>query len=91
MKLEIKDIALASFSIIIVLLAFQNYVLKKALQKERNQSSSSETYNISLDSAPVIGNINAAVTLVEFADFDCSECRRGNAVIQELKKNTQEK
>jgi protein-disulfide isomerase len=43
--------------------------------------------NVSIDDAPMEGNISAAVTIVEFSDFECSFCRRFfNETLPELRR-----
>ena len=43
-------------------------------------------YEIDLGKAPISGNPNAKVTLVEFSDFQCPYCREAHRVIAELQK-----
>jgi len=46
----------------------------------------SRQYKISLGNAPVEGNKNAKVTIVEFSDFQCPFCSRVFPTIQRIKK-----
>src|SRR5262249_25009982 len=43
-------------------------------------------YDLDVGKAPVAGNHNAKVTLVEFSDFQCPYCREAHRVIAELQK-----
>ncbi|MGQ0505996.1 MAG: DsbA family protein [Myxococcaceae bacterium] len=45
------------------------------------------TFKVPLDNAPVSGNADALVTIVEFSDYQCPFCSRGNATIQQLQKD----
>ncbi len=43
---------------------------------------------VSVDDDPVLGNKNAPLTLIEFADFECPFCKRSfDELLPELKKN----
>jgi protein-disulfide isomerase len=43
-------------------------------------------FNVSVGDAPVLGNKNAKVTLVEYSDFQCPYCAKGSKIMHELKK-----
>lgn len=43
-------------------------------------------FDVNIQGAPILGNKNAKVTVVEFSDFQCPFCKKGAEVIKELKK-----
>jgi protein-disulfide isomerase len=43
-------------------------------------------FEVSVGDAPVWGEANAKVTIIEFSDFQCPFCSKGATIIQELKK-----
>lgn len=46
---------------------------------------------VDLGTAPVLGNVDAPVTIVEFTDFECPFCSRGNNTLHELLKANPDK
>ncbi len=39
---------------------------------------------VDVSAAPILGDVNAPITIVEFTDFECPFCSRGNTTIHEL-------
>lgn len=63
--------------------------LEARLNKERNIKIDLEPYRVALDNkgAPATGPANAAVTLVEFSDFQCPYCGRFFPTLKQIEKN----
>lgn len=63
--------------------ALYKQLVKKA-PKPKNEAD--ERHFINIEGAPVLGDANAPVTIVEFTDFQCPFCSRANTTIHELLK-----
>lgn len=50
----------------------------KILQEQLSATQPTNPIKISADDDPVIGNINAEITIIEFSDFQCPFCERFN-------------
>lgn len=71
-------------------LALDNWF--KAQSKEHDiiinlQKPERPRFEVSIGNAPVSGNENAVVTIVEYSDFQCPYCARAEATIKQLQKN----
>jgi protein-disulfide isomerase len=53
---------------------------------EDEDEDDKQTYRIPLGKSPVRGSAAAAVTIVEFADYECPYCVRAEATLRELQK-----
>jgi protein-disulfide isomerase len=47
--------------------------------------SAQPVYDVPVDGLPVLGKASAPVTLVEFADYECPFCQRGEATMKQLR------
>ncbi len=59
--------------------------LEKKLPADRAQRSADEfdrVYAIELGEAPIRGNPNAAITIVEYSDFQCPFCARAQPILE---------
>ncbi len=56
---------------------------KQAVKKAPKPQSEMRAY-IDIENAPVLGDANAPVTIIEFTDFQCPFCSRANNTIHEL-------
>jgi protein-disulfide isomerase len=63
--------------------------LEARLNKERNIKINLEPYRVTLNNegAPAMGPANAAVTLVEFSDFQCPFCGRFAPTLKQIEQN----
>lgn len=43
-------------------------------------------FDVKVGDAPILGNKNAKVTLVEYSDFQCPYCAKGSKIMHEIKK-----
>lgn len=63
----------------IVLVASQSIIINyvnASTQKPDDQSKSLSLQNLIQNGSPILGNISAPVTVIDFSDFQCSLCRR---------------
>ncbi|MCC6933162.1 MAG: thioredoxin domain-containing protein [Deltaproteobacteria bacterium] len=75
--------------------ALERYFMKKQQQQQEAQAKSEEAemdaqfenpVKVEIGSAPIKGKADAAITVVEFSDFQCPYCRRGAGVMEEILK-----
>lgn len=59
--------------------------------EEAEEEAPAGRVHVDLAGAPVLGNPDAPVTLVEFTDFQCPFCARANTTIHELLQNNPDK
>ncbi len=59
---------------------------KQAVKKAPKPQSERRAY-VDIANAPVLGDANAPVTIVEFTDFQCPYCSKANTTVHELIKN----
>lgn len=75
MFLVIIGVVIIAVAILIIVLAAGSPSNATAATVEESQSRYAElTQRITTDGTPVLGNPEAAITLVEFADFSCPHC-----------------
>lgn len=67
--------------------------MKKAKKEDEERAKQEEFENafknredVAVGTSPVKGNTTAKVTIVEFSDFECPYCSRGNQTVQEVLK-----
>ncbi len=57
-----------------------------AARAQRAQEEFSKIYSIDLDDAPIRGNPQAPVTIVEYSDFQCPFCARAQPILEAVLK-----
>lgn len=72
----------------VIVESMQNFQ-KKAMVEQANRSKEYIKNNINTitDGQPFIGNKGASITIVEFFDYKCGYCKKGNAVLEKLIQN----
>ncbi len=64
----------------------QQQKLAEQQEAQRMEEQFSNPVKIDIAGSPVTGNPNASITVVEFSDFQCPFCKRGNQVMKDLLK-----
>lgn len=94
-----KKILVISVGILILsLFCITSFLVLKLVQLEEKLSVMQTSTNtnikntqeelrvaVNIDGAPVLGDDNAPVTIVEFSDFECTFCKQVQPTLQELK------
>src|SRR5687768_4961689 len=55
--------------------------------RQGRPDDSQVVYKVPVDGNPVSGPADALVTLVEFSDYECPFCSRGNETVKQLQKD----
>lgn len=70
---------------ILLVLAYQNYHLKKRLEIiTRPKVNFESRFFADSPNAPSLGDKNAEITIIEFSDFDCIACRENAHIVDSL-------